>query len=236
MLPPKQCLAKLSDKVILNEKYVQLKFEWVEPHLVQFQAGQYLSVSIADLPDRRSYSLVSPPSNEHGFDLLVDLAPNGVGVKFLTGLEYGQEMSCLVPIGIFTVPEKAVGKPLHFIATGSGIAPYRSIILDELQNKNNTQPITLYWGIREANTLFWEDEFEELMGSYPNFKFHPVVSRPPDSWPLCRGRVTDCLNTHALLPESEYFICGGEVMVNDVTELLLGKGVSKDNIHREKFF
>ncbi len=236
MLPPKQCLARLADKLELNEKYFQLKFEWTEPHSVQFQAGQYLSLSIANLPDRRSYSIVSRPDEEHGFDLLVDRAPNGVGVKYLDGLQFGQEISCLVPLGFFVVPEKAAGKPLHFIATGSGIAPYRSMILDELQTKKNTQPILLYWGIRDANTMFWEDEFAELMESFPNFKFHPVVSRPLDSWPLCRGRVTDCLNVHPLLPGAEYFLCGGEPMVNDVTTLLMGKGIAKENIHREKFF
>lgn len=236
MLRPQQCKAKLADKIELNEKYIHLKFEWVEPHVVPFQAGQYMSISIPFLPDRRSYSIVTSPDIQHGFDLLVDLAPNGLGVQYLSNMKFGDELSCLSPLGFFVVPEKAAGKPLHFIATGSGIAPYRSMVLDELHNKKNTQPITLYWGMRNVNHLFWEDEFSELMNAYPNFKFHPVASKPPESWPLCKGRVTDCLQTHPLTPEAEYFLCGGEPMVNDVTELLLSKDVTKDNIHREKFF
>jgi NAD(P)H-flavin reductase len=236
MIAPKQCTAKLADKIVLNDRYVQLKFEWTEPHLVQFQAGQYISVSIPNRPDRRSYSIVSTPDDEHGFDLLIDLAPNGLGVNYLTKMKFGEEMSCLAPLGFFVVPEKAAGKPLHFVATGSGIAPYRSMILNELQVKKNTQLILLYWGMREVNNLFWEDEFAELRESFPNFKFHPVASRPPADWPLCRGRVTDCLTIHPLLPEAEYFACGGEPMVTQVTGFLLNKGVAKENIHREKFF
>jgi len=235
MIPPKQCTAKLSDKLILNDKFVQMTFEWTEPHQVQFAAGQYISLLIPSVQLRRSYSICSSPAKEHGFDLLIDLAPNGVGVQYLNSLQFGQEVSCLCPLGIFTVPEVVTG-PLHFIATGSGIAPYRSMILDQLQNKKNTLPISLYWGMREPNMLFWEDELVELMQAFPHFQFHPVISQPQPEWPLCRGHVTDCLSTHQLLPDAQYFACGSEKMVIDVLTLLESKGVTKDHLHREKFY
>lgn len=236
MLPPKKCTAKLADKIILNEKFVQLKFEWVEPHLVQFQAGQYISILIGNGPDRRSYSICSAPENEHGFDLLLDITPNGIGVKYLNGLQFGQEISCLCALGMLTVPPTAAGKPLHFIATGSGIAPFHGMILDQLQTQKNTQPIHLYWGMREINNLFWIDEFAELMESFPNFQFHPVISQPVEAWPLCRGHVTDCLTVHPLMPEALYYICGKEQMILEVIQTLTNLGVNDLQIHRESFY
>ncbi len=235
MIPPKQCKAKLSEKLLLNDRFIQFTFEWTEPHQVTFAAGQYMSILLPDSQMRRSYSICSNPAKEHGFDLMLDIAPNGIGVKYLQSLEFGQEISCLCPLGVFTVPETVTG-PLHFIATGSGIAPYRSMVLDQLQNKKNTQPIMLYWGMREPNMIFWEDEFAELMQAFPNFQFHPVISQAPEDWPLCRGHVTDCLSTHALLPNTHYFACGSEKMVTDVLTLLQTKGVPKEQLHREKFY
>lgn len=236
MFPPKMSQAKLADKLQLNEKFIQLKFEWEEPHLAQFNAGQYVSISIPGKPDRRSYSICSSPADEHGFDLLVDLAPNGIGVQYLNSLKFGEVMTCLFPLGMFIVPDQAATKPLHFIATGSGIAPYRSMILDQLQVKKNTQPIRLFWGMRDANQLFWEDEFAELMQSFSNFSFHPVISKPQPEWPLCSGHVTDCLSIHELTPDAEYFGCGNEQMVDDVIALLQTKNIPKEKIHRENFY
>ncbi len=235
MIPPKQCKAKLSDKLIINEKFIQLTFEWTEPHDVLFSAGQYISLSIPGSQFRRSYSICSNPGKEHGFDLLIDLSPNGIGVQYLNSLQFGQEISCLCPLGIFTVPE-GIAAPLHFIATGSGIAPFRAMVLDQLQDKKSTQPITLYWGMRDPNMLFWEDEFAELMQAFPNFQFHPVISQAPEDWPLCRGHVTDCLTVHPLLPGAHYFACGIEKMVLDVLTLLESKGITKEYLHREKFY
>ncbi len=236
MIRPQQYLAKLADKIILNEKFVQLKFEWVTPNTAVFLAGQYLSISIGDTANRRSYSVCSSPEETHGFDLMLDLEPNGIGVQYLNNLQFGQEISCLFPLGIFAIPATVVGKPLTLIATGSGIAPFRSIVLDQLQIQKNTQPIQLYWGMRDANQLFWEDEFAELMESFPNFKFHPVISQPTAEWPLCRGHVTDCLFIHPLLPAAEYFVCGSEQMVNDVFKTLLSKEVRQEQLHRENFY
>lgn len=242
MIRPQHFTAKLADKIILNEKFIQLFFELVEPNLLTFSAGQYASIALpADavtgvIGERRSYSISSAPEKNHGFELLVDISPKGKGTTYLDSLQFGDEIRFLAPLGLFSVAEDAQTKPLVLIATGSGIAPFMSIVLDELQQKLNKNQITLYWGLRHVEELFWEDEFEELATDFPNFHFHPVISQAVPEWPLCRGRVTDCLSVHELPAEANYYLCGSTSMIKDVIELLIKKRISETQIHHEKFY
>jgi ferredoxin-NADP reductase len=235
MIPPKQYVARLADKVQVNDKFVHFKFELEAPHVLSFEAGQYISIGLPT-GHRRSYSLCSSPEMDHGFELLVDLAPNGMGVQYLNALKFGDAISILAPLGKFIIDEKAQNSPLHFLATGSGIAPFRSMIFDQLQLRHSTQPMTLYWGMRFVEQMFWENEFEELAIDFPNFHFHPVISQAIPQWPLCRGRVTDCLQVHTLMANAHYYICGNPKMLADTIAILQQKEIPPTNVHFEKFF
>lgn len=236
MNPPKQYRAKLEDKAQLNERFVQYHFELVEPNELTFAAGQYASIKVSEKGERRSYSICSSPAVSHGFELLVDHKPAGIGCTYLENMVFGQEIEFLAPLGIFTIVPDETETSLALIATGSGIAPFRSMLFEQLQVKHDARPITLHWGMRHANNLFWEDEFEELAQSFPNFSFHPVISQPEQAWPLCRGRVTDCLSTHELAAGTGYYLCGNAQMIEDVTQTLLAKSVTAEHIHHEKFY
>ena len=84
--------------------------------------------------------------------------------------------------------------------------------------------------------MFWQDEFSELAESFPNFHFHPVISKATDQWPLCRGRVTNCLTLHQQPAEAGYYLCGNQSMIEEVTTMLAQKGVPPTRVHHEKFF
>lgn len=236
MIKPQQMKAKLADKQVLNEKFTQFDFELVEPHQMEFDAGQYVSITVDEHGDRRSYSICSTPDIKHGFELLVDLSPQGVGSKFLESLEFGDEVDVMGPLGRFTLKEGGNEEQIIFVATGSGIAPFRSMVLELLQEKGETRPITLYWGMRYVEELFWQNDFQDLAEEYENFSFHPVISKAIEEWPLCRGRVTDCLRVHEVPVNAAYYLCGNAAMIEDVNGLLQEKGVVKENVHFEKFF
>lgn len=234
---PQQMTARLEDKIVHNPKFIQYTFELLEPHRMEFAAGQYVSVKVDEQGHRRSYSICSTPDVQHGFELLIDMAPQGVGVKYLEGLQFGAEVSVLGPLGVFTMVDNPEEKSVVYIATGSGIAPIRSMILDQLQVKQDKRPIKLYWGLRHETDMFWLLEFYELSQSFPNFSFHPVLSKPEtEEWTLCKGRVTDCLVNHPDLENAGYYICGNERMLADVIALLEKKGINQSHIHHEKFY
>ncbi|PIR61864.1 MAG: hypothetical protein COY81_01060 [Candidatus Pacebacteria bacterium CG_4_10_14_0_8_um_filter_43_12] len=234
---PQQMTAKFEEKIVHNSKFSQYTFELDEPHRIPFAAGQYVSIKVDERGDRRSYSICSTPDIDHGFELLIDLAPQGLGVKYLESLKFGDTVQILGPMGMFVVPDDPTEENLVFIATGAGIAPIKAMILDQLQVKHDQRPIILYWGLRYERDAFWFLELQELSQSFPNFSFHPVMSRPENAdWVLCRGRVTDCLVNHPLPEKTGYYICGNAQMLTDVLTILEQKGVEITHLHHEKFY
>lgn len=238
MQPPQRYLAKLEDKTVHNDKFVQYKFECTQPHRMEFVAGQYVSIKVAENGTRRSYSISSSPGIQHGFETLVDIEPAGIGCQFLGNLKFGDEIELLAPLGQFVIDTQLGEEEVVLVATGSGISPFMSMVQDLLQEKQDTRPITLYWGMRYAEHLFWQDEFRLLAENFANFKFHPVLSKAPEEWPLCRGRVTDCLSVHQLSQSTKagYYLCGSAPMIADVSQVLAGRGVQPEYIHHEKFY
>lgn len=236
MYRPQQMKAKLVEKQVYNEKFTHYWFGLVQPHTMQFDPGQYVSMVVDATGDRRSYSIASKPENQDAFELLIDHTPGGAGCQFLANLQIGAEVDVMGPLGRFVFVPGGTEEELVFVATGSGIAPFRSMIMTLLQEGTERRPMTLYWGMRYVEELFWLDEFQDLAESFSNFKFHPVISRAVAEWPLCRGRVTDCLNIHQVPINAAYYLCGNATMIEEVTALMQGKGVATENIHFEKFF
>lgn len=241
MIPPKLYKARLEDRIDHNDKFIQFHFELVEPFTMEFAAGQYVSIKVAENGLRRSYSICSSPDITHGFELMLDVTPHGVGTQYLTNLKFGDEIELLGPMGQFylapTNTETGTAEQaIVMVATGSGITPFRSMLAELLQVQHDQRPIYLHWGVRNEANLIWLDELADLEEAFPNFKFHPVVSQPLPQWPLCRGRVTDCLATHELPINAGYYLCGGKPMIESVVELLANKGIAPQHVHHEKFF
>lgn len=235
--------ARLSDKRTLSEngKFIFLHFELIEPNRLNFLAGQYLMLDVVGSAHKKSYSICSAPQTNHAVEVMIDTAPQGEGTRYLSGLEPGAEVTFRAPLGRFVVeprdtPVGSAEKSLVFVATGSGVAPIKSMLEDLLVYQGDDRPMILHWGLRFAEDQCWFEDFDLLSQQHPNFRFHPVLSKAPDNWPLCRGRVTDCLSVHEMPSEAGYYLCGNSTMITDVSQLLSSKGVSPEHIHHEKFF
>lgn len=237
-MPVSLYTSRLAEKTLLGEKYLFLKLELIEPNKISFDAGQYILLNAPTTPQKKQYSIASAPRLDHAIELLVEILPNGVASGYLNSLSPGAEVTFYAPAGEFAVKSEVENTqdPLVFIATGSGIAPLRSQILDQLRSKETKRPIWLYWGMRHAQELFWLEDLEELKDNFPNFSYHLVLSKAPEEWTLCRGRVTDCLGIHDLprVP-AHYYLCGNPHMIDDVMSVLSQRGVAPEYIHHEKF-
>lgn len=251
MTPPSLLTARFTDKLMYNEKYHHYRFEFYGGVTrMEFKAGQYISIQVSERGDRRSYSVTSSPENIHGFDLLLDVSPQGVGSTFLSNLAFGDSIKLIGPMGKFILDPQtdSHSKPVVFIATGSGIAPFKSMLHELLQIKQARlaqdpegsqfapREITLHWGMRHAEDLFWLDEMQDFMNSFSNFHFNPMLSQPTQDWHLSRGRVTDVLQLSSLPSEADFYICGSQTMIESVRDLLQNKGILEDKIHYEKFY
>lgn len=240
--PIQKYIATLAEKQILTDKFIVLRFQLVQPNRLEFKAGQYILLTVPGTPQKKSYSIASAPQVNYAFDLLIDISPQGPGSKYLQSMQPGDEIEFMAPVGRFVVEprDSAIGQTeqqLVFVATGSGIAPMKGMLEDLLITQHDTRPMVLYWGLRYAQDQFWYDEFSRMSQQHQNFQFHPVLSQAPEEWPLCRGRVTDCLMVHPqpVAGSAGYYLCGNSPMIADVTKLLTEKGVPVQNIHHEKF-
>jgi len=236
-----QFQAKVSEMTKIGTTYIQFHFELSEPKNIRFQPGQYLLLNVPGTAQKKSYSITSSKDLDHAIEIVVNTAPQGEGTKYLQSLKPGDGVSFFAPAGVFSVAPQSsqVGqqeKALVFVATGSGIAPVKSMIIQQLRFENDARPIVLHWGLRYEEDLFWLDKFQDLAQAYPNFQLHLVLSKATPAWKLCRGRVTDCLQVHPLVHSAGYYICGHTTMVEDVKNLLMQKGVAQEHIHHEKFF
>lgn len=236
-MPIAKYSAKLSEKVLLDRKFRLLQLELQEPHRIEFLAGQYILLEIPTSPRKRQYSITSAPRLNHAIQLLVEIVENGQASEYMEKIPIGEQVSFWAPAGEFVIKDDVQNStdPLVFVGTGSGLAPLRSMILDQLRTKETKRQIKLHWGMREARDLFWLDYFEELRRNYTNFSYDITLSQPPEGWTLCKGRVTNCLSVHELLPNAHYYICGNPNMIEDSMKVLKERGIVADQMHHEKF-
>lgn len=229
--------ARVSEKYYLSEseKFLLLKLELVEPDRMSFVAGQYVSIRVNERGERRSYSMVSTPDVEHGVTLVAEMIEGGKGTEYLKATPIGSDVEILGPLGRFVVESE---KNLLFVATGAGITPIKAMIDDLLINKKEKRPMRLHWGMREERDMFWFDNFQRLAEEYSNFVFDQVLSRPSDRWGLCTGHVQDCLSrdfAKGQLKDWSAYVCGNPKTVESIEDKLIELGMTKEEIHHEKF-
>ena len=235
-------VVRVSDSYYLNENesFILLKLELVTPDRITFQAGQYVSIKVNELGERRSYSIASTPDNNHGVTLVAEIIPGGKGSEYIKGLKPGDTVELLAPLGRFIVDLETMPKErkLLFVATGSGIAPIYSMINDLLINKKERRPIRLHWGMRDEGHIFWFDNFQRLAEEHPYFVFDMVLSKPQEEWELCTGHVQDCIGRDLgkeKMGDWEGYVCGSPKMVEELKTLLIKMGMPEEQVHHEKF-
>lgn len=231
MVKPQSFQAKVAEHIELNQKYHLLRLELVEPNKIEFIAGQYVSMAIGS-GERRAYSIASTPATNHAVDLLVDIEPGGKGSTYMKKLKPGDTVEFMAPLGIFTV---AAEPKLLFVATGSGIAPFKSMLFDLLEDKKDTREMWLLWGMRHVNEMFWEEEWRQINEFYANFHYRLMISKPPGMWPLVSGHVDKELSDVALSKDWGVYLCGNKEMIAEVGQMVQNRGVDINKIHKEKY-
>ena len=229
--------AVLKEKRILTSDVFELVFEVPEAPCT-FVAGQFVSIEVPPRHEEekmvmRQYSISSRPRSEHIFELCYKKIPGGRATDGLfSNLEINDMVQFVGPAGHFTL--KREHNPLVFIATGTGVAPFKSM-LEDLWARGHKGKTTLLFGVSFVKDLFYHEYFGKKEGE-EDFTFHPCVSRPERSWEGFSGRVTAHLESHFdYAPDTDFYICGNGSVIEDVKRILLEKGVEKEHIFFEKY-
>lgn len=203
-----------------------------------FQAGQYVNLEIPTLGVRRAFSIATPPSSSNEIELNVRIVPGGQGTTYIhEQLKAGDSVKVSGPYGRFFV-RKSAAVPMLFLAGGSGLSSPRSMILDLLEEGCDL-PITLIYGQRSREELYYHDEFLRLAGTHANFQYVPVLSHEPEGsgWSGMRGFVHEAAKAQFSgdFRGMKAYLCGPPVMIDAcITTLIQGRLFERD-VYTEKF-
>lgn len=242
MVVPETFEATLVAARLVTPRVRELVFERVDGKPFEFRSGQWVSLVLPLLdekerPLRRAYSLSSMPGGGSRFELVVTRVDDGRASPWLHELTVGSRLEVKGPQGSFQ--RVAAAGPSLFVATGTGVAPFRGMIHDALAAGGET-PLWVLFGVRSPGDALYREEFEALEKAHPRLRFMLSMSRPPPEWKGLSGYV----QTHVLelwkelsaQGRPEAYVCGVKKMLLEVREVLKKEGgAERHQLHLESY-
>lgn len=214
-------------------------FEITLPEPVDYKPGQFVMVKVipgeGQKEIRRPYSICSVPDGSNKVEIVLNRVPGGFMSNYLNDLPEGSPVKVQLPFGQFTLKEPL--EDFLFVATGTGIAPFRSQIKWLLEVQKHTRPIGLAFGFRYKDEYLYKEEFEELAKKYSNFRFYPICSRCGEcEWGGERGHVQAIIKKYFATPiQGHVFFCGVPAMIDETKKILGELGYDPKKLHEEKY-
>jgi ferredoxin/flavodoxin---NADP+ reductase len=210
----------------------------------------------APAPDkliRRAYSISSSNQEKHYVEFYLTLVTSGQLTPRLFALNYGSRIFLGPKVsGVFTLNRVSPGKAAILIATGTGLAPYVSMLRTTLIAETERKFVVVH-GARCSWDLGYRGELESLARLRPNFTYIPTITRPQSDPHFAghSGRIQTLMEQGVIEKESgialdptktDVFLCGNPEMIIAVKALLLARGFKTDQgkeigtIHVEEYW
>lgn len=187
-----------------------------------FIAGQHVSLSILGDYQSREYSIYSAEEGEN-LELLVKEVEGGYFSPKLKHLKIGDVVEVHGPFGKFGLAEDKKDSHKHiFIASGTGIAPFHSMV-----KSTEGLDYELIHGVRYANEAY---EMED----YDRTRFKICSSRDENA--DFQGRLTEYLKNREFAKNTCFYLCGNSDMIFDAMEILKDKGFDRESVTVEVYF
>jgi NAD(P)H-flavin reductase len=226
--------ARLLESREIAPEVRHLVFQLEDTDSLAYVPGQFASVTaeIDGSPITRAYSFAAPAAGSR-FELCLNRVAEGKFSPYLFDLRPGDQIQMTGPWGGFIFRQPVEDSIL--VATGTGIVPFRAMLLDQLA-RDRVHQFTLIFGVRYERGLLYREEFEQLERDHANFHFWPTLSRPEPSWSGRTGHVQAHLfQATAERRDMNVFICGLKAMVDDVRAILKSSGFDRKRIICEKY-
>ena len=230
-------------------------------HVPDFKAGQYCVIGLPSSNEsaakfiKRAYSIASTSFEKNYIELYITVVPTGELTPKLYELKLGDRI-WLSPrvVGHFTLDKSDENKNLVLIATGTGLAPYMSMLRTLVKMKKLNRHITIIHGARNSWELGHKRELEVLADYSDLFHYIPAITRVTDEhgrWDGLTGRINDLWEKkiiqeripHPISNEtSEVYLCGNPQMIESMVQLLKEEGMTEDkknekgNVHLERYW
>jgi len=201
----------------LSNKTFEIRLR--RPADFNFKPGQLINLRHNDYD--RDYSLASSP-DESELRLCIRYVKEGLLSRALGDALPGTRLTFCGPHGYFTF--KPSGRLTTWVATGTGIAPFRSMACSGMA------PDYLLHGVDATSELYYAEELQPVAGNYI-----PCLSQSGQSPTAFDGRVTDYLQKHLPPGNYDFYLCGGREMIRDVT-LIVDELFEGSLVYTETFY
>ncbi len=202
-----------------------------------FIAGQYLDIILKD-GQRRSFSIANLPQQalQQGLELHIR---HVVGGHFTPRVFDAMKASDLLrfegPFGTYFL-QSETDKPIIMIAGGTGFAPIQGLFQQAVA-QNPKHDIHLFWGARDQQDLYMDDQVKQWLETYPNLKYTPVLSdNTAEDWAGDSGFVHEIVSkTYAHFDHYDVYASGPPIMIDAVRDSLLAKGMKPERFFFDSF-
>ena len=210
-----------------------------------FIPGQFvmLDLPIHEVRQKRwrSYSIANAPSADGLIELCIVKLEGGAGSTYMfDSVAVGSAIKYKEPAGVFIL-KQPIARDLVLICTGTGVAPFRSMIQNIYQQKIAHQKIHLIFGTRTQADVLYLKEFEELAAAEDSFSYSVALSREEcasdDRVELVKGYVHQVYESRyaAVRPDVQFLICGWQNMVDEAVANLDRMGYEKGQVKMELY-
>ncbi len=211
---------------------------------MQFVAGQFiiLDLPISDKRQKRwrSYSIANAPQIEGNkiLELCVVRSSNSTGgTEYLFNeVKVGSQINFKKPDGGFTLKHDLKTVDTVLICTGTGVAPFRSMIHNIISEKKEFKSIHLIFGARTVADILYFEEFKNIQVNEARFMYDVCLSREKTDF-ATHGYVHSIIEAgyKTFRPDVSFYLCGWQNMIDDAVEKLMSFGYQRHQIHYELY-
>jgi len=230
------------EKVLSVQRWTNTLFSFTitRPAHFKFTAGQFarIGLKVGDDLVVRAYSVVSSPFDET-LEFFSIVVPDGAFTSNLQHLQVGDALYLeKIPYGFLTLAryQLPLPKDLWLLATGTGLAPFISMLQD-FETWSKYEKINLVYSVRTESELAYVDRIQEialLFGEgHTGFKFIPIVTRDPnaalhDRLPILieNGELEKAADLKFNADTTHVMLCGNPQMVDDTKAALKARGLT----------
>lgn len=229
---PKTVTCRIQELNRLADDVIQVRLRLPPTTEFTYLPGQYIDV-IGPAGMRRSYSLANANAADKHLELHIRSVPGGTMSEYwFQQAKVNDLLRLNGPLGTFLLRQIA-GLDLVFLATGTGMAPVKSMLegMSALSADQQPRSVTVYWGGRRPQDLYCD--VAAFSGST---RYIPVLSRADDAWSGARGYVQQqLLKDRSDLSQAVVYACGSDAMIHSAKTLLDSAGLPTNRFHSDAF-
>jgi len=239
LLHPKVLRLRVSEIRVETGTAKTFRLVSADHYLPPFQAGQYINlfVEVDGVRTSRPYSLSAPPNQTGYYDITVRRVADGfVSNYLLDEVKIGDVFESTSPAGNFFHNPLLHGPDLVFLAGGSGITPFMSLIRETI-DRGLDRRIQLIYGSMSEEDIVFRDELADRADRHGNLSVHHVISAPAPGYQGLTGFLTAELIKSIVgdLTGKTFFLCGPEAMYSFCLAELAKLSLPRRRVRTEVF-